>query len=267
MSALDKKHFDAAGEMLKVFASRLGQNGTLHSETVIAAAARMAGTMLFRSFGLDTSKVPPGTAVLSNEANEKGPELLNIVGGMLTKYGLQPDKEKLARVDDRGEPPKLAVLEMQEVLEDDLTAVRAKYGLSLEDGARACALATARLIREGGPEIGLEVGFHIAAYGFIEGAKPCRAIPIPQCHGNRDRFGVAYGNNAQQDAGANPGWRVQFRCRGSHSLVPGGSAWSLCGVTVANESMMHRGGPIWLLPRCSPHLLLRRGGVSICSSL
>jgi len=105
MSAPDKKHFDAAGEMLEVFAARLGQNGTLHSETVIAAAARMAGTMLFRSFGFDTSKMLPGAAVLSNEANQKGPELLNIVGGMLQKYGLQPDKEKLSRVNDRGEPP------------------------------------------------------------------------------------------------------------------------------------------------------------------
>ena len=174
MSALDKKHFDAAGEMLEVFAARLGQNGTLHSETVIAAAARMAGTMLFRSFRFDTSKMLPGAAVLSNEANEKGPELLNIVGGMLQKYGLQPDKEKLSRVNERGEPPMLTVLEMQEALEDDLSDVRAKYGLSFEDGARSCALATARLIREGAPEIGLEVGFHIAAYGFIEG---CKTVP------------------------------------------------------------------------------------------
>ena len=30
-----------------------------------------------------------------------------------------------------------------------------------------------------------------------------------------------------KDTGANPGWRSQFRCRGSRLFVPGGSAWAL----------------------------------------
>lgn len=175
MSRLDKRHFEAAGAMSEVFAGRLGKDRAVHSETVIAAAARMAGTMLLRSFGFDTSKMPPGAVVLSNEANEKGPELLKIVTAMMQKYRLQPDKEKLANVNERGEPPRMNVLEMRELLEADLTRVRQHYQLSLEDGAYACALTTAWLIRECAPQIGLEVGFKIAAYGFIEGAKtaPC----------------------------------------------------------------------------------------------
>jgi hypothetical protein len=170
-STIEKKHFDAAGEMVEVLAARLGKDRGVHSETAIAAAARMAGTMLFRSFDFDTSKMPPGAVVLSNEANEKGPELVNIVVSMMRQYGLQPDRSKLARTDQRGEPPELTVLETQELLEDDLTAVCGKYGLGLVDGARSCALATAWLIRECAPQIGLEVGFHVATFGFIEGSK------------------------------------------------------------------------------------------------
>lgn len=157
--------------MAEVFVTRLGKDRGVHSETAIAAAARMAGTMLFRSFGLDTSKMPPGAVVLSNEANEKGPELIDIVVGMMQQYGLQPDQGKLARVDERGEPPKLTVLETQELLEDDLTRVRQQYQLNLEEGAHSCALTTAWLMQECAPKIGLEVGFNIAAYGFIEGSK------------------------------------------------------------------------------------------------
>jgi hypothetical protein len=80
MNQIEKKHFDAAGAMSEVFANRLGgESRAVHSETVIAAAARMAGTMLLRSFGIDTSKMPVGAAILSEQANEKGPMLLNIV--------------------------------------------------------------------------------------------------------------------------------------------------------------------------------------------
>ena len=171
MNKIEKKHFDAAGEMVEVFATRLGENRGVHPETAIAAAARMAGTLLFRSFGLDTSKMTPGAVVLSEDANEKGPELVNIVVMMMRQYGLQPDKDKLANFKQRGRPPTLTVLETQELLEADLTAVCQKHGLNSEDGARSCALATAFLIRECAPQIGLEVGFHVATFGFIEGAK------------------------------------------------------------------------------------------------
>jgi len=64
MSKVERKHFDAADAMVEVFAARLGENRAVHAETAIASAARMAGTMLFRSFGLDTSKMPPGAVVL-----------------------------------------------------------------------------------------------------------------------------------------------------------------------------------------------------------
>jgi hypothetical protein len=179
MSKLEKKHFDAAGAMSEIFATRLGQNRGVHSETAIASAARMAGTMLFRTFGLDTSKMPPGAAVLSNEANEKGPELVNIVVLMMQHYGLQPDREKLANIDKRGEPPRMTVLETQELLEADLTQIRQKYQLNLEEGAHACALTTAWLIRECAPQIGLEVGFNLAAYSFIEGTKTVPRVEMP----------------------------------------------------------------------------------------
>lgn len=157
--------------MTEVFATRLGKNRAVHSETAIVAAARMAGTMLFRSFNFDTSKMPPGAVVLSEEANEKGPELVNIVITMLHEYGLHPDKDKLWNAGERGEPPRMTLLETQALLDAELAKVRQEHHLNLEEGAHACALTTAWLIRECAPQIGLEVGLKIAGGGFIEGAK------------------------------------------------------------------------------------------------
>ena len=171
MNQIEQKHFDAAGAISEIIASRLGSGRAVHSETAIATAARMAGAMLLRSFGLDMSNMPPGSVILSEQANEEGPALLNIVIIMMQQYKLQPDQQKLADSENRGEQPRLNILEVQELLEDDLNAVLSQYNLELIDGAAACALTTAWLIKECAPAIGLEVGFHIAAFGFIEGAK------------------------------------------------------------------------------------------------
>ena len=65
----------------------------------------------------------------------------------------------------------LTVLETQKSLGADLEQIRQQYQLSFEDGARACALTTAWLIQECSPQIGPEVGYNVAIYGFIEGTK------------------------------------------------------------------------------------------------
>ena len=175
MPNIEQKHFDAAGAMAEVFAAKLGADRAVHSPTVIAAGARMAGTMLLRSFGFDTSKMQPGAAVLSDQANEQGPVLINLLGNMLTQYGVPLDKAKFETA-GRGEEPMLSVNAMQELLEPELTAIRERFGLNLVGGAHACALTTAWLVKECAPQIGAEVGFNIAVFGFIEGSK---TVPIP----------------------------------------------------------------------------------------
>jgi len=178
MRRIEKKHFDAAGSVSEVIANRLGGGSrAVHSETAISVAARMAGTMLFRSFGLDTSKMPVGATVLSEQANEKGPILLNIVIMMMRQYDLQPDKDKLADVKNRGRTPQLNVTQTQELFDTDLQLIREQHNPTLEDAACACALATAWLIKECAPQIGLEAGFNIAAYGFVGGTK---TVPRPE---------------------------------------------------------------------------------------
>jgi len=49
------------------------------------------------------------------------------------------------------------------------------------------------------------------------------ALPARRPDDNQKPTGL---NWEYHGAGANPGWRSQFRIRGSRLLVPGGSAWS-----------------------------------------
>lgn len=184
MSNIEKKHYDAGGDISEIIAAKLGNNRAVHSETAIASAARMAGLMLFRSFGIDTSKILPGTVVLSEEANEQGPELINIVAYMLEQFGLKPNNEKISENSHNGEKSKMTVLETQKLLEKDILDIKQKYQLSFKESAYACALTTAWLIKECAPQIGLEVGFGIAIYSFIEGTKT-----VPYSAENQDLNG------------------------------------------------------------------------------
>ena len=59
----------AADHFNKQFLPRFGTREDLRSETIIAATARMAGTMLFRSFAPATERFDPGTVVLSDAAD------------------------------------------------------------------------------------------------------------------------------------------------------------------------------------------------------
>jgi hypothetical protein len=168
----------AADPIVELLARRLGEGREVDAVDIIAAAARMAGTMLFRSFGLDTSGMEPGAAILSEQANEKGPGLINIVFAMLERMGVAVDRSKLNS--GRVHPPTMTVLEMQALLDDELLAIERQHGLPHEACAQACAVATAWLIKQCAPQIGAEAGVDLALYGMIEGSKTVpRPLPPP----------------------------------------------------------------------------------------
>ena len=58
-----------------------------HAGTLLRAAAWLAGTSLYRSFGLPAD-VPPGSPVLSDQANEELPKLLKIFMTLINKDGV-----------------------------------------------------------------------------------------------------------------------------------------------------------------------------------
>lgn len=75
---MQKKRHDAAMEFVKIFQEKIPLlHGKPHAGTVLAVAARLAGSSLYRS--LNSQKdISPGVVVLSNEVNEAWPQLMNI---------------------------------------------------------------------------------------------------------------------------------------------------------------------------------------------
>ena len=175
MSEFSSAQVEAAHEFVRVTLNTLETEQGVHTETAVAGIARMAGTFLFRSFNFPLKDPIPGQPVLSDEANEKGPQLVNILGGVLEGRGITPDMQKLGRPHPDNEPL-MGFLETQSTLEPAFNEIRENLGLSLEEGAYSAAVGTGFLIQHCAQVLDPNTAFDIAVYGFIEGAK---TVPAP----------------------------------------------------------------------------------------
>lgn len=171
MTAITQPQIDAAQAFGNAVIAALQTERGVHAETAIAAAARMAGTFLFRSFGFDLKGIAPGQAVLSEAANTAGPGLIRVLSGALAEIGIALDEQKLGAGQLDANRPALDFLATQARLEPRFAAIRAQHGLSLTEAADAAAIATAFLIHQCARVLDPSAAFGVAVYGFIEGTK------------------------------------------------------------------------------------------------
>ncbi|HET9745316.1 MAG TPA: hypothetical protein VFP97_06380 [Chitinophagaceae bacterium] len=166
---ITKEQNDAAGSIVEWIANEIGNNRQLHAGTAIAAGARLAGSFMFRSFNFNLNNVSPGAPVLSEEANEKGPVLINVLVVTLKNLGVEPDAGKMnthSKVESS-----LTFVETILGLQDQAQSIMNQNNLNKEQMAYSCAIATASIIKECQNDLPVESGFHTAVYGFIEGSK------------------------------------------------------------------------------------------------
>lgn len=161
----------AAGEFVELIAAKIGDGRSIHSETAIAACARLSGSLLLRSFNFQLEALEPGTALLSEEANQKGPELINTMLGFLSAVGVPADQLSVNQQGGRGEAPRLDVGASLTLLQSDALKIGERYGLQLDQSAQAIALATGFIVKECIPQIGADVALNVAMFGFVEGSK------------------------------------------------------------------------------------------------
>ncbi len=166
MTAIDDEA-KAAQQFRGYILEKLTDERGVHAETAVAAAARMAGTFLLRSCNVPLARLEPGTPVLSDAVNERGPLLVEILGVALQGMNVAIDMTR-ARA---GGAALLTVPQTQALLELGMIALKDRCGLDYERGARAAALATALLIKDTAVALDPSTAFGIAAYGFVEGAK------------------------------------------------------------------------------------------------
>jgi hypothetical protein len=93
---ISKEQNEAVNDIVELIASKLGnERRELNIVDAISTCARLAGSLLFRSFDYQIKDAKPGTVMLSEDANTKGPELVNITYAVLQNFGITIDNNKM----------------------------------------------------------------------------------------------------------------------------------------------------------------------------
>lgn len=166
---ITKNQNDAVNDIVEMVVNVIG-NGSREINTIeaISSTARLAGSFLFRSFRLKINDAKPGTVILSEEANTKGPQLVNITHAVLYNFGIRIDNNKMSNGNRKhAESNFIDVISKVQVPALDIMN---KRELSYEQMAQSAAIATAFIIQQSS-NITPEEGFGIAIYHYIEGSK------------------------------------------------------------------------------------------------
>lgn len=189
MASIAEREAAAARQFYAVILQKLTNEKGVHAETAIAGAARMAGTFLIRSFQLSLDNIAPGTPVLSDIANERGPKLVELLGVSLDQLQIRCDPQKLETA-PQGYSPLIDLLATQALLEPALNQIRESHQLDYEQAARAATITTSLLIQQCQQLVDPHTSFKLAAYSFVEGCKtaPQRLAPPPTSEAKKPWF-------------------------------------------------------------------------------
>ncbi|QIH39235.1 hypothetical protein G7A72_10625 [Flavobacterium sp. Sr18] len=166
---ISKEQNEAVNDIVELIASKLGnETRELNIVDAISTCARLAGSLLFRSFNFEIENAKLGSVVLSENANIKGPELINITHFVLQNFGITIDNQKMNG--SSGEETKIEFLDAINLVQNQALEIMDKYKLSYEQLAHSTAIATAFIIQQS-PNIPAETGFGKAIYHYIEGSK------------------------------------------------------------------------------------------------
>jgi hypothetical protein len=209
---MQKKRYEAALEFVKLFQEKIPLvGGKPHAGTVLAVAARLAGSSLYRSLNYKKD-IAPGVVVLSDEVNEAWPQLMDLFAHYCRKNGFDVMSKPVITQFPEGDKPRMEVDEVLAEYQDQFHEIMKKHGLDYLNAARAgivvCSIVFmyhCKSIRDIDPY----VAAGIVAMGIVEGAKT--APPVLGAHRttkaarNEDRLVLGEQNDAIQEALAHGG--------------------------------------------------------------
>ncbi len=172
MASTEQNELIAAANFIVEAAQKLlAEGGRLQAETLIVSVARLSGSLLLRSFNL--GPVPAGSAVICDEANSWGPQLIEVVKATLQQLGECPDDARI-RAAMATTSTSASPLGFQDSLDRLMPVVRRWSEVSGLDGRQAglaAAIATGLLVNGCAEVLPREAGAALAVAGLCEGLK------------------------------------------------------------------------------------------------
>ena len=203
-----KKRHEAATEFLKSFQERMPLvNGKPHAGTVLSAAARIAGTSLYRSMNYKNDAAP-GTVVLSEEVNAAWPQLMNLFAFYCKQNGIDVMSKPMVTNFPEKDKPLMSVEQVQEEYQDQYNEIMKKHGLDHLNSARAGMVVCSVIFQYHytiAKDIDPYVAAGIVAMGVVEGAKTAPPPLGSKPSKKENRFVLGEQDAAIQDALDNGG--------------------------------------------------------------
>ena len=159
--------------------SVLNDDNGVHAETALASAARMSGMYTLLSFKFNLENVPPGTYVLSDEANEIGPSRLNTLATLLEEYGIDKSLwDKIVIDIPLDNLPHSTTEETETLLTPLCEGLRKIRGVTHVEMAHGLLATTALLVASTDGVLPADVALGIATKGLIEGTKTAPPLEV-----------------------------------------------------------------------------------------
>jgi hypothetical protein len=185
---MQKKRHAAAMEFLKAFQERMPLvDGRPHAGTVLAVAARLAGTSLYRSLNYK-NEAAPGVVVLSEEVNQAWPQLMNLFAYYCKQNGMDVMAKPMVTTFPERDKPLMDTDQVLQEYQDQYHDVMKKYGLDYLNGAHAGIIVASVIFQYHcvrARDIDPYMAAGIVAMGIVEGAKTA-----PPLLGEKPKTGV-----------------------------------------------------------------------------
>lgn len=171
---MQKKRYEAAMEFVKELQEKIPLvGGKPHAGTVLAIAARLAGTNLYRAMNY-SQDVQPGTVVLSEEVNQAWPQLMNQFAFYCKQNGIDVMSKPPVTEFPQKDKPVMTVEQVQLEYQDQYDRIMKNHGLDYLNAARTGMVVSSIVFQfhcTRAKDIDPHIGAGIVAMGIVEGAK------------------------------------------------------------------------------------------------
>lgn len=190
-SAISQKQFDAkvdttietANYFYEVIRKAIADERGLHVETAIITAARLCGSLLYRSIAMDTNLKyqNPGTLLIDPRVDKTGREMETLLMATLDRLGVQFDLEAVKKYQNKHTVNEilgqsrlsfLGTLEKIQPFCISFCEITDDY----RQAAAATMVSTAMLIRDASTILDVNAAYSMAILGTVQGSK---TVPPP----------------------------------------------------------------------------------------
>lgn len=177
MDVSHQKTAECAKAIAIAAAKAMSVDGKVNLPSMIAGCARLSGSYMIGTLGLNLAQIPEGQAVLHASAEAATSTLINFCASILGSLGSKVPAEPPADFGELRAKIQMDYVKTQSLLRGPIAPLQSQFQLTDAQMAKAASGATAILVHQFAKYMEPGSGFGIAVYGFTEGVRTAPGAP------------------------------------------------------------------------------------------